>query len=291
MRLVTFAQHGVTHIGLQTERHGGQYILDLNAAQPALPHDMQGFLDAGDMALEAARHALAGKHEKYLIPAGDVTLLAPLPRPGKLVCLGHNYYDHMEGGRTDPPEFPTLFCKTTNTVIGPGQSIVVPKITAQVDYEAELAVVIGKRCHHVSQAQALEYVAGYTIFNDVSSRDFQKRTSQWMIGKSFDTFGPMGPWLVTADEIADPGQLEMSLTLNGLELQRTNTRHMIFSVPFIIAYLSEVMTLEAGDLISTGTPAKTPLAKTIPPFMKAGDRVAITIEKLGELANPVVAEA
>jgi acylpyruvate hydrolase len=160
-----------------------------------------------------------------------------------------------------------------------------------VDYEAELAVVIGKRCHHVSQAQALEYVAGYTIFNDVSSRDFQKRTSQWMIGKSFDTFGPMGPWLVTADEIADPGQLEMSLTLNGLELQRTNTRHMIFSVPFIIAYLSEVMTLEAGDLISTGTPAKTPLAKTIPPFMKAGDRVAITIEKLGELANPVVAEA
>jgi len=141
-----------------------------------------------------------------------------------------------------------------------------------------------------ARADALQYAAGYTIFNDVSARDYQRRTSQWMIGKSFDTFGPMGPALVTADEIPDPDNLDLWLTLNGQELQRTNTRHMIFSIAYIIACLSDVMTLDPGDVISTGTPAKTALAKTIPPFMKAGDRVSIQVEKIGELANPVVAE-
>lgn len=290
MRLVTFSFHGSTRLGLETERHGRPYVLDLSQAQPALPNDMAVFLQGGEQAMAAARGALATA-ERYTIAAGDVAILAPLPRPGKLICLGHNYYDHMEKGRTEPPEFPTFFCKTVNAIIGPGQDIVVPKATAEVDYEAELAVVIGKRCRHVSKSESLQFVAGYTIFNDVSARDYQRRTSQWMIGKSFDTFGPMGPALVSADEIADPGQLDLALTLNGLELQRTNTRHMIFSIPYVIAYLSNVMTLEPGDLISTGTPAKTPLAKTIPPFMKAGDRVAITIDKLGVLGNPVVAES
>ena len=290
MRLVTFSYHGSTRIGLETERHSHPYVLDLGQAQPALPNDMVAFLHAGEQAMAAARSALATA-ERYLIAANDVAILAPLLRPDKLICLGHNYYDHMEKGCTEPPEFPTFFCKTINTIIGPGQDIVVPKATVEVDYEAELAVVIGKRCRHVSQADAFQFVAGYTIFNDVSARDYQRRTSQWMIGKSFDTFGPMGPALVTADEIADPGQLDLGLALNGLELQRTNTRLMIFSIPYVIAYLSEAMTLEPGDLISTGTPAKTPLAKTIPPFMKAGDHVAITIDKLGVLANPVVAES
>ena len=194
-------------------------------------------------------------------------------------------------GKTEPPEFPTFFCKTANTVIGPGQAIVIPRVTSQVDYEAELAVVIGKRARHVAQEHALDFVAGYTIFNDVSARDYQKRTSQWMIGKSFDTFGPMGPALVTADEIPDPHRLELSLTLNGQEMQRTNTGNMIFSIPFVIAYLSAVMTLEPGDVISTGTPAKTELARNLPPFMKPGDTVRIAVEKIGELVNPVVAEA
>ena len=210
-------------------------------------------------------------------------------QPGKIVCLGHNYFDHMGIGKTEPPEYPTFFCKTANTVIGPGQAIVIPRVTSQVEYEAELAVVIGKRARHVAQAHALEFVAGYTIFNDVSARDYQKRTSQWMIGKSFDTFGPMGPALVTADEIRDPHCLELSLTLNGLEMQRTNTGNMIFSIPFVIAYLSAVMTLEPGDVISTGTPAKTELARSLPPFMKPGDTVRIAVEKIGELVNIVVA--
>ncbi len=290
MRFVTFLYHGSPRLGLETERHGHPYVLNLSQAQPALPNDMVAFLHAGEQAMAAARVALATA-ERYLIAANDVAVLAPLLRPGKLICLGHNYYDHMGQGRTEPPEFPTFFCKTLNTIIGPGQDIIVPKASAEVDYEAELAVVIGKRCRHVTQSEALQFVAGYTIFNDVSARDYQRRTSQWMIGKSFDTFGPMGPALVTADEIADPGQLELALTLNGLELQRTNTRHMIFSIPYVIFYLSDVMTLQPGDVISTGTPAKTALAKTIPPFMKAGDHVAITIDKLGVLANPVVAES
>ena len=193
-------------------------------------------------------------------------------------------------GRTEPPEYPDVLLQDSQHGHRPRPGHRHPAVSSQVDYEAELAVVIGKRARHVSQERALEFVAGYTIFNDVSASDYQKRTSQWMIGKSFDTFGPMGPALVTADEIPDPHGLELSLTLNGLEMQRTNTGNMIFSIPFVIAYLSAVMTLEPGDVISTGTPAKTELARSLPPFMKPGDTVRIAVEKIGELVNPVVAE-
>ena len=291
MRLITFATHGHARLGVILARDGQERVLDLSTAQPGLPADMVAFLSAGEAALVAAKNVMASAAERDLLPIAEVTLLAPIPRPGKIVCLGHNYFDHMGIGKTEPPEFPTFFCKTANTVIGPGQAIVIPRVTSQVDYEAELAVVIGKRVKHVTQEQAPEVVAGYTVFNDVSARDYQKRTSQWMIGKSFDTFGPMGPALVTADEIPDPHRLELALTLNDLEMQHTNTGNMIFSIPFVIAYLSAVMTLEPGDVISTGTPAKTELARSLPPFMKPGDTVRISVEKIGALVNPVVAEA
>jgi len=287
MHLVTFVQGGNERVGVLTAQR--DQVLDLSQAMPGLPGTMVGFLGAGRSALAMARAALAKPEPGWLYPLTAVTLSAPVPRPGKLVCLGHNYFDHMEQGRTEPPEFPTLFCKTVNTVIGPGQPVVMPGVSTQVDYEAELAVVIGTRGRNITEHAALQMVAGYTIFNDVSARDYQKRTSQWMLGKSFDTFGPMGPTLVTADEVGDPQTLELSLTLNGLELQRSNTKHMIFSVAYTISYLTSVMTLEPGDVISTGTPAKTALAKTIPPFMKAGDSVSIRIDKLGELTNPIVA--
>ncbi len=288
MRLVTFSHQGRVRLGMMVPRDSQDYVLDLTPFK--LPADMIEFLNTGEGALAAAQNAVASADERDLAPAADVTLLAPVPRPGKIICLGYNYADHLGQGKTEPPEYPTFFCKTANTVIGPGQPIVVPRVTNQVDYEAELAVVIGKRARHVTQAQADKHVAGYTIFNDVSARDYQKRTTQWMIGKSFDTFGPMGPALVTPDEIPDPPQLELWLTLNGLEMQRTNTRHMIFSIPYLIAYLSDVMTLEPGDVISTGTPAKTELARSVPPFMKPGDEVIIHIDQIGELINPVVAE-
>jgi len=291
MRLVTFARAGRAKLGIEIVWHGETRIVDLSQVQPHLPMDMVDFLQAGASAWSAAAQAAAAADERCLVPHGGASILAPVLRPGKLLCVGHNYFDHMGAGRTEPPEYPTFFCKTNNTIIGPGQPIVAPRATKEVDYEAELAVVIGLRCRAVTQEQALAFVAGYTIFNDVSARDYQKRTSQWMIGKSFDTFGPMGPALVTSDEIPDPGQLDLWLTLNGREMQRANTRNMIFSVPYLISYLSRVMTLEPGDLISTGTPAKTELAHTIPPFMKPGDLVSIHVSGIGELTNPIVAEA
>lgn len=288
MHLVTFSYRNAVRLGAIVLHGPAESVLDLQQADPALPTKMRDFLNAGASALAAAGRAVAAAATHALIPLADVALCAPVPRPGKIICLGHNYFDHMGIGRTEPPEYPTFFCKTDNTVIGPEQAIVIPRITRQVDYEAELAVVIGRQARHVAQERALEYVAGYTIFNDVSARDYQKRTSQWMIGKSFDTFGPMGPALVTTDEIPDPGCLELSLTVNDLELQHTNTRHMIFSIPYVIAYLSEVLTLQPGDVISTGTPAKTELAQNVPPFLKPGDRVTIRVEKVGSLSNPVI---
>jgi len=290
MQLITFSHHNRSRLGAMLALDGQEYVLDLGLARPDLPAEMVELLQLGEAALTSARRTLASPDRSWLVPRANVTLLAPVPRPGKIICLGHNYFDHMGIGKTEPPEYPTFFCKTANTVIGPGQAIVIPRVSSQVDYEAELAVVIGKRARHVAQEHALDFVAGYTIFNDVSARDYQKRTSQWMIGKSFDTFGPMGPALVTTDEIPEPHRLALSLTLNGLEMQRTNTGNMIFSIPFVIAYLGAVMTLEPGDVISTGTPAKTELARTLPPFMKPGDTVKIAVEKLGELVNPVVAE-
>lgn len=166
-----------------------------------------------------------------------------------------------------------------------------PRLSDEVDNEAELACVIGRRARHVPEAEALAYVAGYTIFNDVSARDYQKRTSQWMMGKTFDTFGPMGPALVTADEIPDPSGLDLSLAVNGQEVQRSNTRSFIFSIPFLIAYLSQVITLEPGDLISTGTPGRVKAFRDRRVFMKTGDEVSIHIDKIGVLTNPFVAES
>ena len=265
-------------------------ILDLNLADSHLPTDMLDFLKLGETAFRRAQKAVSQAPENASIPLANIKLHAPIPSPGKIICMGHNYSDHIGIGRTAPADFPNFFCKTSNTVIGPDQPIVVPAVTEQVDYEAELAVVIGHRANRVSEADAMNYVAGYTIFNDVSARDYQKRGSQWFLGKSFDTFGPMGPALVTPDEVQDPHDLELSLTVNGQEMQHSNTGNMIFSIPYQISYLSRVMTLEPGDILSTGTPAKTELAKSLPPFMRAGDEVSIQIEWIGVLANPLVAQ-
>jgi acylpyruvate hydrolase len=225
-----------------------------------------------------------------LIPGREVTLLAPIPRPGKILCVGHNYRGHIGVGRSEPPEVPNIFCKTANTIIGPADPIALPPLTAQLDYEAELAVIIGRGGRYIPEASAMDHVAGYAAFNDVSARDIQKRTSQWMLGKSFDTFGPLGPALVTTDEIPDPHCLDLELTVNGVPKQRANTRDLIFSVPFLVAYLSAVLTLEPGDVIATGTPAKLPGAADPQVFLQPGDVVRVTIEKVGSLENPVVAE-
>lgn len=287
MKLVTFVHHDKTRLGALIV-HGAQtFVLDLNRVQPDLPTEMLEFLRVGDAALAAAQRAIVHADAHALIPLSQVTLLAPVPRPGKIICIGHNYHGHT--GAT-PPAYPDIFAKFNNVVIAPGQPIVIPRVSEEVDYEGELAVVIGKRARYVEQARAFEVIAGYTIFNDVTARDFQSRASQWTLGKSFDTFGPMGPALVTKDEIPDPGTLDLSLTLNGQEMQRANTRQLIFSIPFLIEYITQAVTLEPGDVISTGTPSGTGASRQPPVFMKPGDEVRVRIEKIGELANPIISE-
>lgn len=225
---------------------------------------------------------------KVILPEQDVTIARPFV-PGNIVCVGLNYREHALEGNTPPPEQPVLFAKWTSAVIGPGDPIVLPPDTQKVDYEAELAVVIGQRCRGVTAGEALEYVAGYTCMNDVSARDFQRGDGQWTRAKSQDTFAPLGPWLVTSDEIADPQTLGIRCTLNGKNMQNSNTRDMIFSVRELIAFISRGITLHPGDLISTGTPQGVGFARKPPVFLQPGDQVVVEIDGIGQLSNPVKA--
>jgi len=287
MKLVTFQMNGTSRIGALREQNGREWITDLHHAEPRLPTDMLEFLNGGEETLAFAEQVLAKTPAEQGTPRSQVRLQAPVPRPGKMICIGLNYRDHAAESNQPVPEFPTVFAKYANCVIGPGESIVVPPETKQPDYEIELGVVIGKRARRISEADALDYVAGYVPFNDVSARDYQHRTSQWTIGKAFDTFGPMGPALTTRDEIPDPHNLNLQLSIGGEVLQSSNTRNLIFPVNQLIAYLTAVMTLEPGDLIATGTPGGVGAARKPPRFLKAGDVVRIEIERLGVLENPV----
>jgi 2-keto-4-pentenoate hydratase/2-oxohepta-3-ene-1,7-dioic acid hydratase in catechol pathway len=223
-------------------------------------------------------------------PLAGMRLQAPIPRPPKIVCIGLNYRDHAIESNMEIPKVPTVFSKYVTAVIGPGEPIRLPRISTKPDYEAEMAVVIGKGGRYIPAGIWREHVFGYTILNDVSARDYQMATSQWMMGKTFDTFAPMGPAIVSADEIADPHTLEISLEINGEELQHSNTRNLIFRVPDLIEYLSSVFTLESGDVISTGTPSGVGFARKPPRWLKAGDEVVVKVERLGELRNPVEPE-
>jgi 2-keto-4-pentenoate hydratase/2-oxohepta-3-ene-1,7-dioic acid hydratase in catechol pathway len=224
------------------------------------------------------------------LDAATVRLAAPVPRPPKIICIGLNYRDHAIESNLPIPETPTVFAKFPTAVIGPGASIVLPKNSSRPDYEAEMAVVIGRGGRHIAASAWRDHVFGYTCLNDVSARDFQMATSQWMIGKTFDTFAPIGPWIVTADEIEDPHNLEISLTIDGEELQHSNTKNLIFRIPELIAHLSSVFTLEPGDIIATGTPSGVGFARKPPRYLKAGDTCTVRIDGIGELTNPVVAE-
>lgn len=224
-------------------------------------------------------------------PLSRVQLLAPIPRPPKLICVGLNYYDHAAETKLEVPKVPTIFAKFSNVVIAPGEPIVIPKGSDKTDYEAEFAFVIGPGGRRISAADAMDHVYGYTIVHDVSERRYQMATSQWMMGKTFDTFAPMGPWLVTKDEIADPHALDIWLEIGGERLQNSNTRELIFKIPQLIEHLSSVVTLEPGDVVSTGTPAGVGFARKPPRLLKPGDEVVIGIQGLGELKNPVIAEA
>ncbi len=238
-----------------------------------------------------ATQALAAAQSNGSVTLDQVTLKAPIPRPGKIICIGLNYRDHARESNQPVPEFPTVFAKFANTVIGPGEPIIIPRVTEQVDYEAELGFVIGKRARHVSEDDALNYVAGYLPLNDISARDYQMRTSQWTIGKTFDGFLPMGPALTTADEVPDPQTLDIRLTIGGEVLQQSNTRELVFSVQQLLSFLSSVMTLEPGDVVSTGTPSGVGAARNPQRWIRAGETVSVEIAKLGVLSNPVAHES
>ncbi len=219
----------------------------------------------------------------------ELTVLAPIPAPSKIVCVGRNYREHAEETGAAVPTEPQLFAKWANALIGPGESIVHPTITQMLDYEAELTVVIGRRARHVGPGNALDFVYAYTCGNDVSARDLQFGDTQWTRGKALDTFAPMGPWLVTADEIPDPQGLGIKCVVNGETLQDSSTSEMLFSVAEIIAFTSEAITLERGDVIMTGTPPGVGVARSPQRFLHPGDVVRVEIDRVGSLENPVVA--
>lgn len=224
-----------------------------------------------------------------LLKRSNARLLAPVPRPGKLICIGLNYRDHAAESKMPIPERPLVFSKFTTSVIAPNDAVVIPRASRQVDYEAELAVVVGRRAKNVKRDSAFDYVLGYTIINDVSARDFQFADGQWQRGKSCDTFAPMGEFIATTDEIPDPHKLPIKLRLNGQTMQDSNTDQFVFGVPELIEFLSETITLEPGDVIATGTPPGVGFARKPPVFLQPGDVMEIEIENLGTLRNTVVA--
>ena len=271
----------------------GESFVDLHATDPGLPRCVKALLAASPAvraaAADAAKSPAAVKHA-----AAAVKLLPPVPDPAKILCVGLNYRDHaLEGGKAIPTE-PVLFGKFPNTLIATGEPIQLPKVSQKVDYEAELVIVIGKKGRNIpNDKSAFGYVGGYTCGHDVSARDWQFRgeEKQWIIGKTFDTFAPTGPVLVTADELTDPHNLRVQLRLNGQTLQDSSTKEFIFGVPHLLSFLSQVMTLEPGDLIFTGTPPGVGAARKPPIFLKPGDIAEVEIEKIGVLRNPVVAGA
>ncbi|MEE9277866.1 MAG: fumarylacetoacetate hydrolase family protein [Dehalococcoidia bacterium] len=284
MRLATFSHSGRTRIGVVE----GDEIVDLAAAAPDLPTEMRAFLEAGAAALDAARKAAAGAEQR--IALADVKLEAPIRRPGTFLAVGLNYADHAaEGGRA-VPDFPIFFNKQTSCVSGPYDPIHLPRVSELLDYEGELGLVIGRRCRHVPKERAAEVIAGYTVVNDVSVRDWQRRAPTMTLGKSFDTHGPTGPWIVTPDEVGDPHALELQTLVNGEERQHSNTKHLVFDCYDIVETLSTVFTLEPGDIVATGTPQGVAAYFDPPRWLKSGDVVRIEIEGIGAIENRVIAE-
>jgi 2-keto-4-pentenoate hydratase/2-oxohepta-3-ene-1,7-dioic acid hydratase in catechol pathway len=290
MKLVTFEHAGKVRLGALLKVEGREKVFDLRDLDPLLPGEMVEFLAAGSSAVDRAKKALAAASPAAGLDRSSVTLLAPIMHPGKIIAIGQNYLEHAHESGAGQAPYPIIFAKFANAIIGPGAPIVIPSAVTRPDYEGELAVVIGRKGHSIPEGEALDYVGGYMALNDVSARDWQNRTSQWVIGKTCDTFCPIGPVLVTTDEIPDPQDLRVRTIIGGEVLQDGQTRDMIFSVAHLIADMSRVMTLEPGDVIATGTPPGVGAARKPPRWLRPGDVVQIEIDKIGVLENPVVAE-
>jgi len=285
VRLVTF--QGPQGPRLAAVRDG-RYV-DLAGTDPALPASLKEFLSGGE---EMMRRVAAARDSGATIDPQSVRLLAPVPDPQKVVCVGLNYADHARESGVEPPAEPVIFNKFPTAVAAHGDKIALPPESHEVDYEAELVVVIGRRARRVSVAEAAQCIGGYCVGNDVSARDWQigKPGKQWLLGKTFDGFAPFGPAMVTPDEVGNPANLRIQCRVNGEVLQDSNTDQLIFSVPEIVAYASQVCTLLPGDVIFTGTPPGVGFARTPPIFLRPGDVVEVEIERVGLLRNPVIAD-
>ncbi len=284
MRFVTFEIGGHAHPGVLS----GDSVIDLSSAGYSSLIDLIGH---GAMGSSQIEKLMAEPPRGSQAPLSSVKLLAPIPRPCKLICVGLNYLDHAKETGAEVPKVPTIFNKFATAVIGPGENVVLPKVSKAPDFEAELAFVIGRGGRHIAAENWTDHVFGYTILNDVTARDYQRATSQWLMGKTFDTFAPMGPWVVSADEIADPHNLDIQLEIDGELMQDSNTRELIFKIPDLIAFLSSVFTLEPGDVVSTGTPAGVGFTRKPPRFLRPGEEMAVKVEGIGELRNRIIVES
>ena len=284
MKLATFEASGRERVGIVS----GDSLVDLCEAAPGLPSDMIGLIGAWPLIEGELRRIESAKPN---IRLSKIRLKAPVPRPQKILAIGLNYADHIAESGQPRPERQIWFSKLPNAVNGPYDPIQLPKASAAVDYEAELVAIIGRRCRHVAKQDAAGAIFGYAAGNDVSVRDWQFHTSQWVLGKSFDTHAPFGPWIVTADEVGDPHTLGIRCFVNGEKRQESNTKNLVFSVFDQIALLSEAMTLEPGDVIFTGTPGGVGFAAKPPSFLKAGDLVRVEIDRIGALEARMVPES
>ncbi|NOV00393.1 fumarylacetoacetate hydrolase family protein [Paenibacillus planticolens] len=299
MKLLTFSKNNSLTLGIQTDSgvlDAAQAVQQLSPAfsVPATVHEaIQGGAAATDALHQLVSLALESDHrDSLLLSEASLTYGPCVTNPGKIICVGLNYRKHAEETNAPIPQYPILFNKFNNTLTGHGHDIALPRVTKEVDYEAELVIVIGKQAKYVSKEEALNHVYGYCCVNDLSARDLQMRTAQWLLGKSCDDFSPLGPYLVTADEVGNPNDLKISTTVNGKVRQNSNTADMIFHCDEIVSYISQHMTLYPGDIILTGTPEGVVLGDPVDKrvYLKDGDVVTISIEKLGSLTNRMVSE-
>jgi len=284
MKLCTFLRDGVPLVGVVTD----DGIVDLSESAPELPAEMTALLAAGEPALRRA--AAAASAARARIPLDSVRLAPPILRPPKFLAVGLNYADHVAEAGLETPKLPTIFNKQSTCVAGPNDPVHMPHVSSALDYEGELGFVVGRRCRHVPREHAHEVIAGYLVVNDVSVRDWQLRIPTWTMGKSFDTHGPIGPWITTADEVGDPHALRVRTWVNGELRQDSSTKNLIFDCFAIVEHLSTAFTLEPGDVIATGTPGGVGIAMKPPKLLAIGDVVRVEIDGLGTLENRVVAE-
>jgi acylpyruvate hydrolase len=281
MRVVAFKQKGQRRLGVEVE----DGLIDMSVAAPDLPNDLGEIIKANKLGKLQAAAKKAKKKAHVKMPS---KLLPPIEAPGKIICVGLNYIDHAAEGGFEKPGYPVLFLRVNTTLIGQGDAMIRPRCSEQYDYEGEMVAVIGKKAKHVAKSRALDYIVGYSVFNDGSVRDYQFKSPQWTSGKNFDASGAFGPAFVTADELPKGGRgLALTTRLNGEVVQEANTRDLIFPVDELVAVASEVMTLEPGDIIVTGTPSGVGAFRKPPLWMKDGDVCEVEVEKIGVLRNPI----